>query len=362
MQYTTTASRFWAYLGAIPHWFYFTPLRVQQRTWFSLVVWSSLVGTVTMVIGMAIAVWMYSPRRRYRHAGVPTAIAYRGWKRWHTIAGLAFGVIATTWVFSGLLTMGPFPVMERLAALTVPAETEGSGTGRRHLDLSRALRGLPLDLAAYKDKSPGAAIASVPDFDVKEIEFASFDGDPMYFLSNGRGETRVVPVHGKPLTTFDPADLMRRVRAAADGQLAELRLMDTYDAYYLDRRRALPLPVIYARMDDAVATRFYINPKTATMVGSYSSAQWIDRWLIRGLHSLDFPWLYNHRPLWDVVVISLTLGGTALCMTSIVLTWRVVARTLTSLWRRQGVPPTEDLVDPARQDGREGALPAQSIV
>ena len=115
-------------------------------------------------------------------------------------------------------------------------------------------------------------------------------------------------------------------------------------------------------MDDAVATRFYINPKTATMVGSYSSAQWIDRWLIRGLHSLDFPWLYNHRPLWDVVVISLTLGGTALCMTSIVLTWRVVARTLTSLWRRQGVPPTEDLVDPARQDGREGALPAQSIV
>ena len=58
VQYTTTASRFWAYLGAIPHWFYFTPLRVQQRTWFSLVVWSSLVGTVTMVIGMAIAVWM----------------------------------------------------------------------------------------------------------------------------------------------------------------------------------------------------------------------------------------------------------------------------------------------------------------
>ena len=27
VQYTTSQSRFWAYLGAIPHWFYFTPLR-----------------------------------------------------------------------------------------------------------------------------------------------------------------------------------------------------------------------------------------------------------------------------------------------------------------------------------------------
>ena len=27
VQYTTTSSRFWAYLGAIPHWLYFTPLR-----------------------------------------------------------------------------------------------------------------------------------------------------------------------------------------------------------------------------------------------------------------------------------------------------------------------------------------------
>ena len=27
VQYTTTGSRLGAYVGAIPHWFYFTPLR-----------------------------------------------------------------------------------------------------------------------------------------------------------------------------------------------------------------------------------------------------------------------------------------------------------------------------------------------
>ena len=47
VQYTTTASRFWAYLGAIPHWLYFTPLRKHQPEWFSFVVWSSLIGTLS---------------------------------------------------------------------------------------------------------------------------------------------------------------------------------------------------------------------------------------------------------------------------------------------------------------------------
>ena len=130
-QYTTTASRFWAYLGAIPHWLYFTPLRKHQPEWFSFVVWSSLFGTVAALMGVVIIIWMYSPRKRYRHAGAPTSIPYRGWKRWHAIAGLFFGVVTTTWAFSGLLSMGPFPIMNRLTDLTVPAPAEGSSGGGR---------------------------------------------------------------------------------------------------------------------------------------------------------------------------------------------------------------------------------------
>jgi hypothetical protein len=121
VQYTTTASRIWAYLGAIPHWLYFTPLRRHQAEWFSFVVWSSLIGTVAALIGVVIAIWMYSPRRRYRYAGAPTSIPYTGWKRWHTVIGLLFGVITVTWTFSGLLSMGPFPLTDRLTELTVPA-------------------------------------------------------------------------------------------------------------------------------------------------------------------------------------------------------------------------------------------------
>jgi hypothetical protein len=50
--------------------------------------------------------------------------------------------------------------------------------------------------------------------------------------------------------------------------------------------------------------------------------------LYTGLHSLNFPFLYNYRPLWDIVVIAFMVGGTALCVTSLVLAWRTLGRKL----------------------------------
>ena len=338
VQYTTTSSRFWAYLGAIPHWLYFTPIRKNAAQWFSFVVWSSLIGTIAALMGMVIAVWMYSPRQRYRHAGVPTSIPYKGWKRWHTITGLIFGVMTTTWAFSGLLSMGPFPITQRLAELAVPPGAENEA----EVDLEPALRTGPLPLAAYDPKPAAMALASVREFQPKELEFASYAGEPLYLATNGRGESRVIPVHGEPMPAFDSGELMRRVREQAGSRLAELSLMHEYDAYYLDRLRRRPLPVIYARINDSAGTRYYIDPRTAAIVESYSSRQWVSRWLYHGLHSLDLPWLYKYRPLWDIVVITLMLGGTAVCVTSLMLAWRVLARKLATVWARLR-PPDEDL-------------------
>ena len=356
-QYTTTASRVWAYLGAIPHWLYFTPLRKHQPQWFSLVVWSSLIGTVAAVLGVIVAIWMYSPRKRYRHAGEPTGIPYRGWKRWHTITGLGFGVVTATWAFSGLLSMGPFPIIDRLTELTVPREQSARPAGQerdasagirpargRRNGIATALSGeRPLEFDAYAAKSPMVALASVRDFKAKELEHIAFAGEPAYLLTDVHGRTRIVPVRGDPQESFDTAQVMSLVREAAGPQLAELRVIDQYDAYYLDRRRERPLPVVYAKMKDAVGTRYYIDPKTARVVGTYSARGWVNRWLYHGLHSLDFPWLYNYRPLWDIVVIALMLGGTAVCVTSLVLTWRVLVRKVSSLVRTRVTTPDEDL-------------------
>ena len=93
-------------------------------------------------------------------------------------------------------------------------------------------------------------------------------------------------------------------------------------------RSQRPLPVLLVLTNDEVRTRYYVDPKSARVMTTYTSRNWVQRYLYTGLHSLNFPFLYNHRPLWDIVVITFMVGGTALCVTSLVLAWRTMGRTL----------------------------------
>lgn len=285
VQYTTTASRIGAYLGPIPHWLYFTPLRQRQLAWTRVVVWSSGIATIAAAIGVVIALWMVLPLKR---------IPYRGQKRWHTIFGLIFGVSVMTWAFSGMLSMDPFP------------------TDRAPAPPPFQLRSAP-DLAAFAARDPREVIRTLAPRAVKELEFTTILGDAAFVATVGAGMQRTVP-------SVDGARLTQAIEAAG----ARTATVTHYDAYYRDRRRERPLPVLLAEMRDAESTRYYIDPRTARIVGSYGSRSWVNRWLYHGLHSLDFPWLYNHRPLWDIVVIAFMLGGTALSVTSVILAWRVV--------------------------------------
>ena len=334
-QYTTTGSRLGAYVGAIPHWLYFTSLRKHGPEWSQLVIWTSGVGTVGAILGLVIAVWMFSPSKRYRHAGAPTSIPYRGQKRLHAIFGLVFGVAAVTWAFSGMLSMDPFPQPTGGQALAL---RDGLAP-----TIPQALRGR-FDLEAFNAKHPREALASLDAGQVKELELTTFAGEPFYLAKLGGGDTRLVPMQGSPRTEVDRERLIDVVTAAAQpAGVTEIRVLDQYDAYYLDRRRTRPLPVLLARLGDADRTRYYIDPKTARIVGNYSTGNWVSRWLYHGLHSLDFPWLYNYRPLWDIVVITFMVGGTALCVTSLILVWRVLGRKLATLTSRPGEVLNEDL-------------------
>ena len=319
VQYTTTASRWGAYVGAIPHWLYFTPLRRHQAQWSAFVIWTSAVGTIAAILGIVVGVWMYSPAKRYRHRGAATAIPYRGQKRLHMIFGLIFGVGAATWAFSGMLSMDPFPARSPRPA---------PGVARRGGGLAQALRTRPR-LDAFAGKHPREALTELAGLDVRELELTSFAGAPVYFATLGGGDVRVVPVSGPPQLGFDTYRVMQAVRqAAASAGGADVELIDHYDAYYLDRHFRKPLPVLVARLHDEDRTRYYVDPRTARVVGSYSARGWMSRWLYHGLHSLDFPWLYAYRPLWDIVVITFMVGGTVLAFTSLVLAWRVLGRTL----------------------------------
>jgi hypothetical protein len=437
VQYTTFRKRLAAHVSAIPHWLYYTPLRKYQPQWLAFMIWSSLIGTIGAIIGIIVAIWMYSPRLKYRLDGKPTGIPYRGQKRWHWILGMIFGLATVTWTFSGLMSLGPFPLVERLTqtgprpgqrglqeqqdsqeqvaqasqSQQAPAEARGGGKqnggehgetqivgnsesserrrgfgpggrGRRTGDgrassgntragevsagnrnsggrtgtvapgttvalnragqrgIAAALRGR-VTMADFESMPPGKLLTRVPNLDVKELEWTSFPGTPLFSANLVGGKSQPLSMEGEPINGFDRQAIFDIIRSAVpDPATIETRVLDQYDLYYFDRTRQRPLPVILVLMNDADKTRYYIDPKSARVATTYSNRNWVNRWLYTGLHSLNFPFLYNHRPLWDIVVIAFMIGGTALCVTSLVLAWRVLGRKL----KRIGEPANDLLV------------------
>lgn len=350
VQYTTTSSRIYAHLGAIPHWLYYTPLRKNGLLWTRVVVWSSGIATGAALLGLIVGIWMFSPKQKYRHAGEPTSIPYKGQKRLHTILGLTFGVLAMTWAFSGMLSMDPFP--ELLSGGPIGGQGKGKGekgkgkaatpAGR----LQQALNGGRFQMARYQAKHPAQALAEIgPEFQPKQVEFTTYAGDPVFLATNAQGEIRLIPVDPRVAGQFTAERLLSLVRTTAGEQnIAEARMLDKYDLYYLDRTGQRPLPAVYVKLKDEANSRFYIDPDTGRIAGRYSDStrSWVNRWLYHGLHSIDLPWLYNYRPAWDIVVLSLMLACTWLCWTSMVLSYRVLKRKVAPV-RARRTAPSEDL-------------------
>jgi len=176
---------------------------------------------------------------------------------------------------------------------------------------------------------PRDLLAKVPNLDVRELEWTSFNSTPVYSANLAGGKNQFISVDGKLIDGFDQQQVIDIVKSAIpDMKGVEIKMLDQYDLYYLDRTRQRPLPVILVLMNDEDRTRYYIDPKSARVVTTYNDRNWVNRWLYTGLHSLNFPFLYNHRPLWDIVVITFMLGGTALSVTSLVLAWRTLGRKL----------------------------------
>lgn len=314
---TTASGRFWGWTGAVLHWVYFTPLRRNAALWSEVIVWSSIAGTVMCLAGIGWGVWRFSPRRGYRLRDHRQRSPYAGWMRWHHYAGLIFGVVTATWIFSGLLSMDPWDW-----------HPSSAPTREQRLRVSGGAL-VAADLTA--DKLRRVVQAYAPDLP-KEIEIVRFRGS--YYASSSAG---IVSFDQPQFGALDqlPADTMMAAAALAMPGIAMdgIGWLDEYDAYYYDRDRQLSLPVLRVRYADPQRTWLYFDPRHATIARKEERLTRLNRWLYHGLHSFDFPFLYYRRPLWDVVVMVLSLGGLVLSVTTLSASWRRVRRRTISAWR-----------------------------
>jgi hypothetical protein len=349
---TTRRERFWGYLGPVTHWVYFTPLRKHGSVWSEFIIWSSLIGCVMCLTGLVWGVWRYSPFGRFRLKRVPSQSPYAGLMKWHHYTGLVFGVITLTWTYSGLLSMGPFNWFQS-PGITA-AERQAFTGGPLRVD-QLTLDGLRASLAEL-ERALGR--------DVKELEATPFRGEPFWLAYRApsaaeaaqwmhvglwpraprpRLEHRYVSAVDPQASTFARFDearfgsgaMLELVRAAVPGvPIQDAVWLQEYDAHYYDLRAGRPLPVLRVRFEDEARTWLYVDPARGAIVQKMDDTRRLRRWLYQGLHSLDFPFLYYRRPLWDVVVIVLSIGGLALSATTLLPGWRRLRRRMREIeWR-----------------------------
>ena len=345
---TTRSERFWAYLGPVTHWVYFTPFRRYGSAWSEFIIWSSLVGCVMCITGLIWGVWRYSPMSRFRLKRVPSQSPYAGLMKWHHYTGLIFGVITLTWTYSGLLSMGPFNWFSSPGITAGQREAATGGPLRGDLMTLDSLRAAVIQIE--RSFGPGSPAG------VKEIEATQFRGEPFWLAYRAPTAAEAVawmhigltPRAPRPrlahryVSAVDPAagaftrfdrgrfgedSMLELARAAMPGIPVERAVwLNEYDAHYYDLRAGRPLPVLRVQYADEAKTWLYVDPTRGAIVQRTDETRRLRRWLYQGLHSLDFPFLYYKRPLWDVVVIVLSVGGVLLSATTLVPSWRRLRR------------------------------------
>jgi hypothetical protein len=319
VMHTTRRTRGLAWISTIPHWLYFTALRTNQPLWYRIVVWTSALACVLSLLGLVLAFTQWRKTRPFR---LSSAIPYSGPMRWHYVAGTVFGVFTLTFAFSGLLSMEPWAWTNADDAIDVPRNTFTGGP----LELSRFPR---MEADAFRQLLGGRPI--------KEVELLRIHDEPYYavwpaaaqaaqdetgkrerlhqpYYVNGRMDNERVLVHAERLDVrqepFSTESLVARLKTAVpEASVVESETLTDYDSYYYSRNRQKPLPVVRVKFGDPAETWVYVDPETSTMLAQINRLNRVERWLYNGLHSLDFAFWYNKRPLWDIGVIALCLGG-----------------------------------------------------
>ena len=315
---------------------------------------------------------------RFRHKGVPSYTPYSGWMKWHHYAGLIFGLFSISWILSGMIPISTFPIP---GWTDVSKRVESNGEGfimgtptvsprsTMTKDMARAITGGPLNLQPLQLQNVRQAIAQIQErYAPKELELIQFRGEP-YFLAYRPPTTKAEAEHWTTNNAINSVNLPQdnphlfvSIRHPENGVMESFRKevmeqasreampnvpvidrewLTDYDNYYhqtttsfeLGRHKpAYVLPVLRVRYNDENQTWLYFTPSLGQMV-KFDQRDRANRWVYYGLHVMDWPGLFNRRPLWDIVTIALLAGLAAISITTLLPAFRRLKRHAVHGWK-----------------------------
>ena len=319
IQFTNCDNRFWAWLGAIPHWVYFTQLRRHSKVWFESVYWSSGIGSVMIIAGMY---WGIRNARLFWKRKRSISPYKKRWIRWHHLFGLLFGIFIFTFAFSGMMSMANTSKWFKMT------ETDTKAT--RAIIKAPTAKDFKLDyrkvIAAHPNK-------------IRQMTWRNFANHTFYHLTCD-GETLYIDASTndkvEPLNISE-AEITALIRSVhgTDAKLTT-EWLQQYDTYYVkDHGDKVPLglPVYKISVDNNENSCYYINPTTGHFRHINDAARY-RHWLYPGLHTLRFGFLVNRPWLWTVVMWTTLLGGTVVSITGLYLSVRYLKRQTRNIKRK----------------------------
>lgn len=299
VQITTAHERFWNWFGAIPHWLYFNELRRNATLWSQVVIYASLLGCFLAGIGI------YLGWRQLAAQPAGRWSPYRGFNLWHHVAGLVFGILTLSWVLSGLLSMNPWGWLEGSGPQSENAKIRGAPEP----SLERV--GAALQLFAH---GPSDAVS---------LRVAPFNGK-IYFMAGGERRRFDAAGAAAPLNR-DDLEFLAGVLTGADAPITPQLMSREDNLYFSHHLDEVELPV-YRMILPGSGIRYYVDPVAGMLVAKLDANAQAYRWLHAGLHRLDFTASLRGRPQWDVLMLILLSGVTAVCVTGAYLGYRRLTR------------------------------------
>ena len=305
----------WNYVGAWLHWLYFLRMQSVDPVWTWVVIVLSALCTVAAISGIVVGVWRWRFRGHHR-TGAKTPYV-EPWMRWHHLIGLVAAAFVFTWIFSGLMSMNPLGVF---------SSTREAIDSERYRGVAAAVDGMLGEPAAL------LAAAGARNFRPVEVQWRRIGGELFAVLLDGRGDTRIVSSADGELQVLRklPADwLQQKVRAMSDAPMQGFAVQQAPDAYFYPRSpeamngaAVRRFPVAVADFGDAEATRVYLDLATGDPLLTMGHRERVGRWLFYFLHSWDLPAMLRFDSARLAVLLLLSVAGTALCATAVVIGYR----------------------------------------
>lgn len=309
IQYSNSESRFWAWMGAIPHWLYVANLRHYTDLWKSVVIGLSGIGSLLCITGIIIAFRSFYKRyKRKKELKSP----YRSVYKWHHVFGFIFGIFVFTFAFSGMMSL------QKIPQWIIKTHNPELQTDIKDKYLAISPNEYPLD---YKD------ILSKYDGRIQKLEWATFGDKPLYKAVINDSLLYFdasIPESVKELYLTEN-DIRAKISKIQDEEIVDIELINDYDNYYIHKRHTYPLPVYRVTVNDRDKSLYYINPKTGE-TRYFNTNTKARKWTYQALHSFSIKYFLDRPVFWNILMWASMTGGTIVSITGVYLSFKYLKR------------------------------------